>query len=225
MTTDKFKNTYINTSGLSVDKLNNLAKKYSKVTGYPLEEIFPSSDYWYFITTVNDIHGDPLYDQITFTDTLVDIRDYESLTEITEKDLDDYLDSQNNSEQPIYPDFDFKINLTEMSDEEKEVAKEWLKQTARSRELSYKVLSEDDCHDHYWVVEDHGCMTALYENDKEYYSNEPTPELFLTFSKPAVTSWECVENKSEKVLQLETEIAKLASQLEELQKQLNNINN
>lgn len=104
--TNKFKNTYINTSHLSIDEMNNVITKYCKASGLPLERGLGSVSgyspvHFNYVTTVRvaTINDDPL-DCISVTDSPkflgVDVSD---LTEITEADLDNHLASLDKEEK------------------------------------------------------------------------------------------------------------------------------
>jgi hypothetical protein len=91
---DKFKNTYINTSQLTLEQINALAKKYSEASGYPLADKKGTIVTWRYLTSVkhkNDLAENPV-DYISVTGSLDNlVRPLKELTEITEKDLDDHL--------------------------------------------------------------------------------------------------------------------------------------
>lgn len=105
---NKFKNTYIKTDHLSVDELNDLTKKYSEASGYPLESAGYGAgrcdsryEYVASVVEVDAVHGDPR-DAITATDDLDCVDCHKSeLKEITEKDLDDYLSQSKAVEDQI----------------------------------------------------------------------------------------------------------------------------
>lgn len=130
---------------------------------------------------------------------------------------------------PEYPTFDFKINLSNMTGAEKKVAKEWLVEVAKSRG---KIFNPNQFTD-----DQLGILTScsyVQNIEGKWDCNDEVkslPELFLTFSAPTITSWEAAEaspKKTEKecqrLLQLESLVDKLKSQLEEAQKQLEDIN-
>ena len=113
--TNKFKNTYIKTGHLSVDELNDLAKKYSKASGYPLESVDGGAGSCYsvfeFLVSVAD-RAIEQRDTITAVDDLWNLQCHkQELTEITEQDLDDYLNQSKLdllSEKIKYWDTEFK---------------------------------------------------------------------------------------------------------------------
>lgn len=131
---------------------------------------------------------------------------------------------------PEYPTFDFKINLSNMTGAEKKVAKDWLAEVAKSRGIRKGALAYDK--NFYWLeVDCSNTVCSVADEKYDYYKGESTVEIFLTFSAPTITSWEAAEaspKKTEKecqrLLQLESLVDKLKSQLEEAQKQLEDIN-
>lgn len=122
------------------------------------------------------------------------------------------------------PTEDFKINLSNMTDVEKSIAKEWLKKVAESR--GKKMFIEDYKDNHLAInkalcVQSAGCM----DDTKFHPFAEHLPELSLSFTTPEVKGWELSDNKSEKTLQLEQTIDKLQAALEEAEEQLQSIKN
>lgn len=127
---------------------------------------------------------------------------------------------------PNLPTEDFKINLSNMSESEKEVAKKWLKDVAESRGKSMDLTCEAYNKDlHLAVFSDASVVQVVSDYEKTGYDGcaEDLPEIFLTFSKPTISSWETPSKKSEKELQLEELVGKLQQQLKEAEQQLENI--
>lgn len=124
------------------------------------------------------------------------------------------------------PTENFKINLSNMSESEKEVAKKWLKDVAESRGKSMDLTCEAYNKDlHLAVFSDASVVQVVSDYEKTGYDGcaEDLPEIFLTFSKPTISSWETPSKKSEKELQLEELVGKLQQQLKEAEQQLENI--
>lgn len=225
--TNRFKNTYIRTAHLTPEEINKLAKKYSEASGYPLEGGDLSNRgtklCWNYLTSVkhrDDYEQDPL-DVITLTDSIYDlIRPVDDLTEITEQNLDNHLQGEIMNTTTTYPDFDFKIDLSGMTDSEKQSAKEWMLKVAESRNISYIDALEDNAY-FFWV--EHNGISKEY-NDRDFFEEEETPALTLSFNT-SVTSWSCEkdENTNKELLQLEEKIDKLDKVLQELKEELKSI--
>lgn len=136
---------------------------------------------------------------------------------------------------PNLPTGDFKINLSNMTEAEKKVAKEWLKKVAESRGTDYEYMtnSKGQIGNYVWVQEltSKGCSEGFNSSHstKMPYEFEHLPELSLSFTTPEVKGWGLSDNKSEKEaqlrLQLEQTIDKLQAALEEAEEQLQSIKN
>lgn len=141
-----------------------------------------------------------------------------------EEELDyAYADLDNVKLYNPYPTSDFKIDLSKLSEAEKKVAKEWLKEVAESRG---KLM---DLHNGYYSKELHlailedALAVQCVSNPKItgfHECVEDLPELTLTFTKPTVESWNIEQIKSEKELKLEALVNKLSKRLEEAKSQL-----
>lgn len=212
-----FKNTYINVEGYSPERINKIAEKYSKASGYPLfGRLKDKANDEY---EVDDIAIEVYREDIP--EILLTTRPESYAKEITEQDLDNYLQQKGNVMN--YPTFDFKIDLSNMSDAEKEVAKEWLKSVAESRKMGLGALESEIYENYFWVNKEHSSVTGGENYEFDFYQEDETTELFLTFSKPTITSWETPSKKSEKELQLEELVSKLQQQLKEAEQQLENL--
>lgn len=306
-TMNKFKNTYISTAHLSPEELAELAKKYSKASGYPIEEDFldsiqTHSNYnWNYLASVlseADKSSQPC-DSISCDDDLCGFVS-ENLTEITEQDLDNHLaglqpvkdmtpceklgykvgdkfevvesedyDSvflngsiielynDDKSDRPLfklvkgdccyqhcdgedggyfslscikpfketntYPTEDFKISLEGMSDVEKELAKEWLKEVAKDNSWDYHYLEDSNYEVNYVWTEDLLCTGNKGYNVATLdgsFTHVDLPQLTLTFSAPTITGFNLPDKKSKEVLQMEELVGRLTTQLEEANKAL-----
>jgi hypothetical protein len=195
---------------MSPDQLNELVKKYSEVTELPLNYLVElgKDTTWNYLFTEGDT--------ICVTDYETSVEPFAD-KEITEQDLDNYLEE---SGCKAYPTQDFKINLSNMTEAEKEVAKEWLKCVAESRGKGLGAIELLSSPDHLYMESYYGTVTW---SSKECWDKSSYQELTLTFSAPTITSWSLPEEKSEKELQLEELVGKLQQQLEEAQQKLKEI--
>ena len=123
------------------------------------------------------------------------------------------------------PTEDFKINLSNMTEAEKSLAKEWLKNVAESRGKVMDIEDYDN-HNHLAINSCECVQVAGCKDDTEFsYFAKDLPELCLSFTPPEVRGWELSNKDSEKELKLENLVDKLRAALEEAEEQLQSIKN
>lgn len=154
---------------------------------------------------------------------LFDIKDNKVISnDITEKQLQDIVDktkekvmnTQSKKENTQYPDFDFKIDLSNMNEDQREAAKQWIKDAALARfdEPDVSNLKKDS--HYYWIETEFNESGAVeYSSNDEYFKEDPTPEITLNFTTQ-VSSWS-LDNRPE-LLRKKAELEQKLKEINEM---------
>lgn len=189
-----FINTYIDTSSYMEKDILPLAKKYSKASGLPLntydsDEGLFNNHYDYLACVSNTYAKYKSLSGITVT-SLLSHRNYIVNTlkakQITEQDLDDYLESK--QVQIEYPDFDFKISLVGMSEAEKVAAKQWIKEAVTSKFSNPAIKSLKNGISYFWAEDTNKGGMLHHTSIENFFKGYDAQEIKLTFST-VVTNW------------------------------------
>jgi hypothetical protein len=184
----KFENTYIDTFGFALKHVNALAKKYANATGYPLSPLDDNNtSRWRYLASVKTVY-DRKYDPthlIAFTDDLANLVS-NNLTKITEKDLDAYIKkTKAGTPAELFPSFDFKIDLSHMTEAEKMATRDWLMQVLKHRGIK---------HAHNFDVSNFLYVSEQNLPDSLIFNECTLPELKLSL-QTVIDSWTCTNSE------------------------------
>ena len=235
-TTNPFINTYIDISNYKKEDVLTLAKKYSQASGLPLNALdeknnmFEAGYRCLACFPDNKLFRGNGIENVCVTSLLFDnlqILGGFCANQITEQDLDNYLSETKNMSSPLdtheqcghisnkYPDFNFKISLENMTEDEEVAAKDWIEEAACARFKKPDVSNLDFDSTFFWVS-DYAFLRGGgigHSDNKVFFSREKTQEVKLSF-QASVQSWskdqsELLKRKAE----LEEALAKINQEL------------